>query len=177
VNCDLCRDIVSAELDGEASNEEAAAAALHLRTCGPCQAHRDRVVALHRMVRVLPAEDVPDLTAAIVAQPPPSTSPVWRVGLALVALAQVLTALAHLGDGHLARDQASWDVALAAGFLWAAWRPARTAGLVPLTAVLTVLLLANGGLAVGGGGAHHLLAPLGLVLLMLARRDHGLAIA
>jgi predicted anti-sigma-YlaC factor YlaD len=177
VNCDLCRDIVSAELDGEASTEEAAAAALHLRACGACRAHRDRVAALHRMVRVLPAEDVPDLTAAIVAQSPPPTSPVWRVGLALVAVAQVLTAVAHLDDGHLARDQASWDVALAAGFLWAAWWPARTAGLVPLTGVLTTLLLANGGLAVGGGGAHHLLAPIGLALLVLARREQGLALA
>jgi predicted anti-sigma-YlaC factor YlaD len=84
-----------------------------------------------------------------------------------------VAAVAHLGGDHLARDQASWEAAVAAGFVWAAWRPGRTAGLVPVTAVLTVLLLVNGGLTVASAGTHHLLAPLGLALLILARRDRG----
>lgn len=138
---------------------------------------------MHRSVRVAPTEPVPDLSAAILASTPaigtpaigaPADEPVdagvWRVGLALVALAQVTAALAHLGGSHVARDQASWEAALAAGFAWAAWRPDRSTGLLPVTAVLTVLLLANGGLAFTGAGTHHLLAPVGLLLLVLATR-------
>jgi predicted anti-sigma-YlaC factor YlaD len=178
MDCAACRDIVSAQLDGEASPVEVAAADLHLATCASCAGHRAAVLDLHRAVRVAPADDVPDLTAAILAAHPAGVpagradTGLWRVGLALVAVAQVVAALAHLGGDHIARDQASWEAALAAGFAWAAWRPARAAGLLPVTAVLTILLLVNGGLALSGAGTHHLLAPLGLGFLVLAtRRD------
>jgi predicted anti-sigma-YlaC factor YlaD len=182
VRCSVCREVVSAELDGEASPDEVAQASRHLATCAACRTFRAEATALHRAVRVSPADDVPDLAAAVLSSHPPSTepdgdSPVWRLGLALIGIGQVLAAAAHLGGDHLARDQASWEAALAAGFLWAAWRPTRTAGLLPVTAVLTVLLLANGGLAVGGSGTHHLLAPLGLVFLVLARRRQSFWIA
>jgi predicted anti-sigma-YlaC factor YlaD len=176
MDCALCRDIVSAQLDGEAMPLEWAGAEHHLASCVPCRSYRDEVTPLHRVVRVAPAEPVPDLTTAILAahRPagavPPSDVGVWRLGLLLVALAQVVAAVAHVSGDHLARDQASWEAALAAGFAWAAWRPARAAGLLPVTAVLTLLLLVNGGLTLAGAGTHHLLAPLGLGLLLLATR-------
>ena len=169
--------MVSAELDGEASPLEVTAAEHHLVTCATCRDHREAVLALHRAIRVAPAADVPDLSAAILARVPrpdavaaAGSAVVWRTGLALVAVAQLLTAFADLGAGHLARDQASWEAALAAGFAWAAWRPARAAGLLPVAAVFTLLLLVNGGLAAGGADTHHLLAPVGFVLLAVATR-------
>jgi predicted anti-sigma-YlaC factor YlaD len=155
---------------------EVAGAAQHLVTCAPCRTYQAEVTRLHRAVRVAAAEPVPDLSAAILAAHPPlgvrptADSGVWRLGLLLVAVAQVVAAASHLGGDHLVRDQASWEAALAAGFAWAAWRPARSAGLLPVTAVLTVLLLVNGGLTLTGAGTHHLLAPLGLGLLVLATR-------
>lgn len=177
MDCSSCRDVVSAQLDGEASPLEVTAAEHHLATCAPCRQHRQAVLGLHRAIRVAPAEAVPDLSAAILARAPQvdptggdANAVVWRAGLALVAVAQLLSAVAHLGTDHLARDQASWEAALAAGFAWAAWRPARSAGLLPVAAVLTLLLLVNGGLAAGGAGTHHLLAPLGFALLALATR-------
>jgi predicted anti-sigma-YlaC factor YlaD len=176
MECAACRDVVSAQLDGEATEVEVAASDLHLATCMACADHRDRVTGLHRTVRVAAADPVPDLTAAILASNPPTGEPpaseagLWRLGLLLVAVAQLVAAVAHLGGGHIVRDQASWEAALAAGYGWAAWRPTRTAGLLPVSAVLTVLLLVNGGLALSGGGTHHLLAPLGLVFLVLATR-------
>jgi predicted anti-sigma-YlaC factor YlaD len=179
MDCAACRDVVSAQLDGEATEVEVAASDLHLATCAACVDHRDRVARLHRAVRVAPADPVPDLTVAILAAHPPATErpandvAVWRLGLLLVGIAQIVAAVAHLGGDHMVRDQASWEAALAAGYLWAAWRPARTAGLLPVTSVLTVLLLVNGGLALSGGGTHHLLAPLGLVFLVLATRGRG----
>lgn len=176
MDCALCRDVVSAQLDGEATPLEWSGAENHLATCSPCRFYRAEVTQLHRVVRVAPAEPVPDLTASILAaQPVAGTRPqadvgVWRLGLLLVALAQMVAAVAHVSGDHLVRDQASWEAALAAGFAWAAWRPTRAAGLLPVTAVLSVLLLVNGGLTLAGAGTHHLLAPLGLGLLLLATR-------
>lgn len=170
MDCDTCREVVSARLDGEATPAEVAAAEHHLASCPPCRHHSALLAEQHRALRVAPAEPVPDLSVAILAaaragEPAASGAAVWRVGLALVAVAQLLAAAAHLDADHLARDQASWEAAVAAGFAWAAWRPSRTAGLVPVLGVLTVLLLANGGLA----GAHHLLAPAGFALLAASR--------
>lgn len=171
MDCDVCREIVSARLDGEATPVEVAAAEHHLASCPSCRHHSVLLAEQHRALRVAPAEPVPDLSIAILnaaraGEPAAANATVWRVGLALAAAAQLLTAVAHLDAGHLARDQAAWEAALAAGFSWAAWRPSRTAGLVPVLAVLTVLLLVNGGFA----GAHHLLAPAGLALLAGSRR-------
>jgi len=177
VNCASCREVISADLDGEASADELTLMSHHLVRCAACRTYRAEVTGLHRAVRVVPAEPVPDLTASILAAHPatgtaPNSWSVWRLGLILIGVAQILAGVAHLSGDHLARDQASWEMAMAAGFLWAAWRPTRTAGLVPVTAVLTALLVVNGGLAVANGGTHHLLAPLGLALLVLARREH-----
>jgi predicted anti-sigma-YlaC factor YlaD len=179
MDCAACRDVVSAQLDGEATPVEVAAADLHLATCAACTTYRRTVTGLLRSVRVAAAEPVPDLTVAILAAHPPLDARpahdvgLWRLGLALVALAQVVAAIAHLGGDHVVRDQAAWEAALAAGYGWAAWRPARATGLLPVAAVLTVLLLVNGGLALAGTGTHHLLAPLGLAFLVLATRHAG----
>lgn len=176
--CDSCRDVVSAQLDGEATAAEVTAADAHLATCAACARFRADVTQLHRTVRVAPAEPVPDLTAAILAahpvgaETPEPEGGLWRLGLVLVAVAQLVAALAHLSGDHLARDQASWEAALAAGYAWSAWRPGRAAGLLPVALVLSVLLLVNGGLSLAGAGTHHLLAPLGLGFLGLATR-HG----
>lgn len=173
MNCERCREAWSAGLDGEATASELAAASGHLATCAPCRAVVADMETLHRIVRVVPAEPVPDLSRAILGRQREAATPdiaLWRVGLVAVAVAQLAAAVVHLGGDHLARDQAAWEAALASGFAWAAWRPARAVGLLPVTAVLAVLLLANGGLGLGGAGSHHLLAPLGLVLLTLAVR-------
>lgn len=180
MDCARCREVLSAELDGEASAAETAVAGHHLASCPSCRTHRATIAVLHRTVRVAPAEPVPDLTARILAAAPngpdgasaadAADTPVWRLGLGLVAAAQLLAAAAHLDADHLARDQASWEAAVAAGFAWAAWRPHRTAGLLPVAVVLTLLLLVNGGVAAGSAGSHHLLAPVGLVLLLLTTR-------
>jgi predicted anti-sigma-YlaC factor YlaD len=182
MDCPSCRDVLSARLDGEATPVESAAAEHHLATCIACQGYAATLTQLHRSLRVAHVDPVPDLSRVILAAAPLAGSPareaadrgVWRVGLAVVALAEVAVALAHVGGGHVIRDQASWEAASAAGFAWAAWRPSRATGLLPVMIVLTVLLLANGGLAPAGAGTHHLLAPVGLLLLVLATRPTGL---
>lgn len=66
--CDTFREALSARLDGEAPGLDDADVDRHLRTCRACTAWADELDTLHRMVRVREAEQVPDLTAAILGR-------------------------------------------------------------------------------------------------------------
>jgi predicted anti-sigma-YlaC factor YlaD len=192
MRCEECREAVSARLDGEASELDAAAADAHLVGCAECRAFARSASALHRSLRVRPAEPVPDLTAAILAKvPAPSgsrgrvaTAREWpRYALFAVALTQLLLALPALllGDdpgtsAHVARELGSWDVALGIGLLVAAWQPRRAAGLLPFAAALAAALAVTAAFDVAGGRvpiageAHHVLDVAGLAVLWVLAR-------
>jgi predicted anti-sigma-YlaC factor YlaD len=112
-----------------------------------------------------------------------------RVGLVGVAVAQLALAVSPLlfahDEGapvHIAHEVGAWDVALAVGFLFAAWRPLRAVGLLPFVAALTVGLLGTAvvdvlhGRAVAIVETTHLLELVGALLLWLLtltpRRRH-----
>ena len=183
MDCTDWRTVLSSVLDDEASTTERAAADAHVATCPGCASW----LADARSLRLTVAEPVPDLTAQILSRHRSDVDPhrsgtenelrdVWRVGLAVVALAQALVGLgALLGPahaGHLAVEHGAWELALAAGFATAAWKPARADGLVPLVAVLAVGLV----LTAGAGDARladegtHLVPLVGLGLLVAERR-------
>ena len=188
MDCSTYREILSAGLDGEAGALELDAATHHASFCAACSAWLEAATSVTRAARLSPADDVPDLTASIltaspVAPPPlgPDGLPVARVGLALVALAQLLIGQESLLDAagiaaHLSREQGVWEVALAIGFATAAWRPRRAAGLVPLVTALVAGLLVTGSIdAADGtvamlGEGHHLVALVGLALLIASTR-------
>ncbi|GAB3955092.1 hypothetical protein GCM10027614_63310 [Micromonospora vulcania] len=72
---------------------------------------------------------------------------VLRIAVAVAAVAQLAIALpillAGLGvsvDPHTGREMASFDVALAVGFVLAAWRPERARAFLPVALVLAVCL-------------------------------------
>lgn len=178
MRCSDARDLISARLDREASPTDGRALDAHLRGCPACAAYRGSVERLHRALRVRAAEPVPDLSAAIVASAAPAAaSPREWVRWALVVLAATELALAVprlLGDdAHVGRHVGSLSAALAVGMLWAAWRPERAAGLVPVALALTACSVATAALdladgAVGAGAeAHHVLEAATLVLLWL----------
>lgn len=181
MDCTTHREILSAGLDGEATALEQAAADRHVATCAACTAWLDEAAGVTRAARLRPAEPLPDLTAAILARSPaapaPDGLPVARIGLALVALAQVLVSQDGLFDAtHLGREQGAWELALAIGFATAAWQPRRAAGLVPLVGALVIGLLvtasfdaADGSVGVLAEG-HHLLPIVGLALLLVSTR-------
>jgi predicted anti-sigma-YlaC factor YlaD len=83
---------------------------------------------------------------------------------------------------HIAREVGSFDFALAVGFLFVAWRPARADGLLPLMAALvgclaltTAIDLADGVARLLGESAH-LLDLMGLASVWeLARMDRPTA--
>jgi predicted anti-sigma-YlaC factor YlaD len=112
-----------------------------------------------------------------------------RLGLVLVAGAQLALATSPLlfahDEGapvHIAHEMGAWDVALAVGFLFAAWRPLRALGLLPFVAALTVGLIGTAVIDVVHGRAvaivetTHLLELVGALLLWLLtltpRRRH-----
>ncbi len=185
VQCTTCRDALSARLDGEDPGAPAAAVEDHLGRCPRCRRWSAELARSARTLRVTAAEPVPDLTAPILAaarrRPAPTPGPA-RVALLLVGLAQLVVALPGLlGDAegasvHMAREHGAWELALAMGLLVAAVRPARTAGLVPVLAVLTATLVLSTGIDVASGHTtalaetSHLLPLVGLAMLVLLRR-------
>jgi predicted anti-sigma-YlaC factor YlaD len=190
MRCDDCRESISAQLDGEPlpSGATELDIARHLETCLPCSRFAAQTAVLHREVRVRPAEQVPDLTNAILGSLPEGARPrpvrEWaRYALLAVALTQLVLALPALVFGtdpgatvHVARDLGSFDVALAVGLLWAAWQPRRASGLLPTAFALAgaIALSTMVDLIRGDAGpaaeAHHLLDLAGVVLLYALSR-------
>ena len=152
MDCAACREAVSARLDGH--DTEDPDVDTHLARCAECQAWRADVVALAHRIDLHCSDPVPDLSATVLAALAEEDAMAetaarqdalrpWQVGLATLGTLQLLLAVPVLlfgsepGAGvHVAREMGSFDVALAVGFLFAAWRPARAWGMVPLVAAL-----------------------------------------
>ncbi|GAB3138673.1 zf-HC2 domain-containing protein [Micromonospora sonneratiae] len=163
MTCDKVRIALSARLDGEDPQAPATVLDGHLTTCSGCRNWLARAEQVTRLVRVRVA-DVPDLTAtvlaAVAADPRAAAAErqrraataygrrqILRVAVAVAAVAQLAVALpillAGLGvaaDPHTSREMASFDVALAVGFVLAAYRPERAQAFVPVAFVLAICL-------------------------------------
>ncbi len=113
----------------------------------------------------------------------PGQEQALRVLLVAIALVQIGVALPALLLGsdaglpvHTARHLGSFDVALAVGFMFAAWKPARIPGILPVVAALVVCLFGTSLLDVIAGttGAssetHHATDFAGLVVAWLLSR-------
>lgn len=195
MDCDRCREGLSALLDGEASAVEQGALEAHVARCAACRAHAEGLVRLNRMVRVQAADPVPDLSQQLLARfapapargaNPPALARARRrwlqAGVALVAVVQVALALPELlvPVEHFERELASWHLALAVGLGVVAWRPRWALAVIPVVATAAVALLATAGLDVWFGHAQlleeaqHLLKVAALALLWgLARAVSG----
>lgn len=191
VDCETCREAASARLDGEEPGAETAEIDDHLDACTDCRnwlAEATRVTRALRMGRV---DDVPDLSGSVLARVPRGrrrgggTETHARIGLAAVAAGQWVTGFAVIFGQpvgaalpvHGAHEMGAFNLAVAAGFAWTAWRPREARAQLPLLAtlvgVLVVLtvrdLVAGHAAAVAETG--HLLLAAGLALTaVLARR-------
>jgi predicted anti-sigma-YlaC factor YlaD len=189
MQCEVIREALSARIDGEQAAIGDREIEAHLTGCSACRAWEASATLLNRTFRVEPATPMPDIwpavrSAAAVAR---TDRPVGdklanasRWLLAVLALMQLVVAIPAivLGEGnglttHLARDLGSWDVALAVGFLYAAWRPARIAGMLPLVGALVACLIVTSAIDVWLGRtaalqeSGHSLDLIGLGLLWL----------
>ena len=165
MNCILVREAISARLDGEALGIPEAELEKHVYTCVECRSFSSVATSQHRSLRVTVAPPVPDLTSSVLHalgnreedraahQSDVNTA---RQLLVFAALLQVaLTAPGLLGDAvrplHLDHELGAWDLALAFGLLFAAWRPERAWGMLPLVAAVAVGLAATTAIDVMGG--------------------------
>lgn len=178
--CDIARATLSAHLDHEASEEEAAGALAHVRACDRCSTWWVSTTSINRLLRVRPAERVPDLAGAVLARAHPVAPGRWgwvRWALASVALVELSLALPGLIAGHGAasihdaRHVGSFGTAIAIGLLYVAWRPARAFGILPIVAALALtmgvaaVVDVTQGRTTGLAEAHHLLEVAGLALV------------
>lgn len=196
MDCSAYQDEFSALLDGEEPMLNAGALDAHLAWCVDCAAWAGAAAQVHRMTRVAEAPEVPDLVAPILAKAHEQRrlidervvdagtyARVSRLGLVAIAIAEIVAAVPGLfgtqatGSAlHSVHELGSFDLALAVGFLFAAFRPSLAKGMLPLVAALVVTL---GGVTISdviashaGWGAEsvHLLAMLGVPMLWLASR-------
>jgi predicted anti-sigma-YlaC factor YlaD len=154
MHCDTARTAISARLDGEDLGVDPVELAGHVERCTACRAFARDAESMHREVRLARAPSVPDLTAPILASIGSHSRPhspherALRATLAIVAGVMIVAALPALllGDDaglpvHAARHIGSFDLALAVGFLFAAWRPSRIPGLLPVVTALVACLV------------------------------------
>lgn len=143
--------------------------------------------ALHRVMRVTAAPPVPDLSAPILAaigaergEATEHPDLAVRLLLGVLGLVQLVLAVPALilGDDaglpvHTARHLGSFGVALAVGFLYAAWRPARVSGLLPVMTALVACLVGTsvadmiGGTTPAFTEAQHLAEIVGVAAMWL----------
>jgi predicted anti-sigma-YlaC factor YlaD len=191
MRCELAREALSAQLDGELNPLEEEGLAAHTKGCASCRSYARDLHAVHRSVRVRAAAPVPDLTRSIMAAAAPhlpthrrtpaapTLRSAWaRYALLVVGVTQLAFALPelviHTHAGHSAsmtRELGAFWVALAIGLLVVAWQPQRAGGMLPMTfalsAAVTVTAVADVSLGHSGptGQVPHFLELVGLVLL------------
>jgi predicted anti-sigma-YlaC factor YlaD len=200
----MCEDVrvaMSARLDGEEPGLAPGEIDGHLAGCADCTAWLAEAERLPR-----PVAAAPDLTerimAAVAADPVIAAAAarrrtiaeahgrhqILRIAVAAAAVVQLALALpvlvgaflsSELGP-HAGREMASFDIAVAVGFLAVAYRPTRARALVPVAIVLAACLAVTSGVdlfrGVAGPGHEigHLVAVVqaGLVWA-LSRTDTG----
>jgi predicted anti-sigma-YlaC factor YlaD len=203
MNCEAAHEAVSALLDGEQLNVGRSELESHLARCAACREWREDAHEVTRRARLAAARPVPtpdeSLFAAVGAVE--RSHPGWTLGslrraLLLVALGQLALSLPELLSGayrgapiHVAHEMGALDVALGAGFLVAAWRPARAQGMRALVGCAALLLLVTAVIDMAAGRtslsdeAPHLLVVAGWLLLRPISRlaplkeDPGLPLA
>jgi predicted anti-sigma-YlaC factor YlaD len=152
MKCEQVREALSARMDGEDPATGQARLDAHVAGCAGCAGWLEQARQVTRAVLLEPVE-VPDLTARVLAAvavdpvaarvtstgrgAPRSRRTILRIAVAVAAVAQFALALPLLsGAAHLGREIAVFELALAAGFGFVAWRPEWARALVPVAVVL-----------------------------------------
>ena len=194
MDCENYRLGISARLDGEDAGVDDASLAWHLAHCAACRRFESETIAHTRAVRVAATEAPPDLTPTIMAaineqrvgRAPRFDPQALRIGLITLAVVQMLLAVPMLLFGrdagapvHLAREIGSFDFALAVGFFFVGWRPARAYGMLPLVAAVVGCLAITTAVDLVRGTATllnesaHLLDVMGLAAVWEMARTAG----
>ncbi len=175
MDCITARELVSAQIDGDAGESDELDA--HLDTCAECTAWKEEA---HGMVRRMmrPATGAGPRRGFAPTAPKGFTGyRVIRLTLTWIGVLLIGWNIPDLFAGgvdvtliHLTRHQSSFSMALGATFLFVAWRPDRAYGMVPVAAVFAIALAgATIDLVFGASSLEresiHLVEILGLVLV------------
>jgi predicted anti-sigma-YlaC factor YlaD len=163
--CGAVREVLSARLDGEPVDLPLDEVHAHLATCEPCAAFDAALPGVNRRVRVAAADAVPDLTAPILVALTDDRRSVGdrrlrdlRVLIGLAGAVQLVLAVPVLlglaGPAfHLGRDLGALELALGLGLVLTAYQPHRAAGVLPIAAAATVVVLVGAVVDVAAGRA------------------------
>ena len=181
MDCGAAREMISARLDGELpAGPDHQLLDGHLAGCPECRGWQDEAFRLRRLVtfrRPAPPEHLAERVLQRAGVPDPGAGEWIRYALGVVAAALVVLNLPLLlgagagGRVHDGRHLGAFGVALGAGLLWAAVRPERAIGLVPLAAALGAATGLGAAVDVAAGRtaalgeSYHVLELVGLVLL------------
>ncbi|MFY1631838.1 zf-HC2 domain-containing protein [Solwaraspora sp. WMMB335] len=166
MGCTDFRELLSAQLDGEAAADEIAVAHQHLAGCVDCRAWHAAAARLDALAASAGPEPAARLDESVLdALPTPrrftaAAATLWLRGtLGVLGVVQFLLGATQIGGvseghlhvpdqvggtapNHLWHESAAWNVAIGAGFVWIALRRTRPSGILPtLTAFVTVLAL------------------------------------
>ena len=174
MNCETCREAISARLDGEVSELSSELVDVHLADCADCRQFEQRAMIMNRRLRVGVAAPMVDRTERIVNAVVNAGSG-WRldlvrallVGLAAVEIVTGAMTLFAVGRGgvviHDSRELGGFGVAFGIGLLLAAISPVRIAGLFPVVVTVAVTSLVGAAVDVASGQTfwagelHHML--------------------
>lgn len=190
--CATARELISAALDGELDTATSSHVDAHVDACPDCLAWRTNAHDLRRSLALTPARAETDLTAIILARAgvPDVGRGEWvrallgavAITLLLVNLPLLLTGSAAGADAHVGRHLGAFGVALAIGLGYAALRPERALGMLPLAGALGATLAATAVIDTATGTstmlseARHLVELLGVVMLwVISGGRHRLA--
>ncbi len=180
MDCEAARSSISARVDGELPTPLEPQLDLDLDDCAGCQAWEERAFALRRSVAMRQPPMPADLNTRLIARlgvPDPGAGQWVRYALGVVAATitilnlPLLLGLSSNTAGHDSRHLGTFGVALGVGLLWAALRPERANGLVPLAAALAGATMIGAFVDLASGEAtalaesSHVLELIGLALL------------
>jgi len=186
MDCDPAREAISGLLDNELNGAAPSAIEEHLEGCADCRRWREEAHEVTRRVRLAAALPVPAPSSSLLAAVTvlDRRRRWWRSlafarnALVLVAVGQLIITIPPLLLGtdhdapiHVAHEMGSFCMALAVGFLIAAWQPARAYGMRTLVGCAAFLLVATAVIDLLAGRtspsdeAPHLLALVGWLLL------------
>ena len=187
--CESFRELISAAADDELPAAEMVLLDAHLAGCVACTGFAEQVARLARMARLRTVLPEPDLVERVMARARVArlgrggwTRPALAWCGALVAVQSGRPLLWGELSGtptHVARHVGASALALAIGFVYAAWRPHRASGLLPLVGGLFVTTLLGAVLDILSGGrrpaseAVHLAELAGIVILWLVAGSPG----
>ena len=186
------RELISAAIDGEVDPATLGHVDAHVESCADCLEWRTRAHALRRSLALTPARAETDLTAVILARAgvPDVGRGEWirallgaiALTLILVNLPLLITGSAAGADTHVGRHLGAFGVALAIGLGFAALRPERALGMLPLAGALGATLAVTAVIDTATGAstmlseARHVVELLGVVMLwVISGGRHRLA--